>query len=126
MTQIKLNKYQQQLIVLRDRLSRKSADLRDDAMQPTGGEASGGLSNAPIHSADMGTHEYEEEMALRLMDNTEHTLSEVNAGLERIEKGIFGQCEDCQGEIAAKRLKTLPYARRCVACEAKKESEIAG
>jgi RNA polymerase-binding protein DksA len=125
MTQSQLQRYQQRLIALRDRLLREDRELRDEAMQPTGGEASGGLSNAPIHSADMGTHEYEEEMALRLMDNAEQILAEVNAALERTEKGTFGECEDCHKKISAKRLKSVPYARYCVACETKKELEAA-
>lgn len=116
-----MQKYQQKLIGLRDRLAREDANLRDEAMQPAGGEAGGGLSNAPIHIADMGTHEYEQEMALRLMDNVDLNLAEVNAALERTEKGTFGVCEGCRKKITARRLQALPFARCCVACETRKE-----
>lgn len=121
MTNSQMQEYQHQLIRLRDRLAREDAALRDEAMQPTGGEASGGLSNAPVHTADMGTHEYEEEMALRLMDNAERILTEVSAALERMEKGKFGVCEDCHKKIVAKRLQAIPYARYCVVCESQRE-----
>jgi Prokaryotic dksA/traR C4-type zinc finger len=43
-------------------------------------------------------------------------LQEIHAALERIERGIFGRCEDCQADIEADRVETLPWERRCAAC----------
>ena len=125
MTESELSKHRQRLIDLRNRLATEDAELRDEVMQPTGGEASGGLSNTPLHNADLGSHEYETEMALRLMENAERTLVEVNAALERLDKGTFGVCEDCQKKIPQTRLNSLPFARYCIACESKWEKEAA-
>jgi RNA polymerase-binding transcription factor DksA len=43
-------------------------------------------------------------------------LQDVHAALERIERGIFGRCEDCQGAIEDERVAQVPWERRCVAC----------
>lgn len=43
-------------------------------------------------------------------------LQEIHAALERIERGIFGRCEDCQGEIDSQRVELVPWERRCAAC----------
>ncbi len=36
----------------------------------------------------------------------------------------FGLCEDCDEEIASKRLALVPYATLCVACQAKREPKL--
>ena len=33
----------------------------------------------------------------------------------------FGECEECGEEIALGRLKAMPYAQLCVACQAKRD-----
>jgi sigma-B regulation protein RsbU (phosphoserine phosphatase) len=44
----------------------------------------------------------------------EHLLSEVDAALQRIEKGTFGLCETCGGEIEHDRLLADPLVRYCL------------
>ncbi len=46
-------------------------------------------------------------------------LSEAEAALERIAAGRYGRCLDCGEPIAEARLRALPTARRCAACEAR-------
>jgi DnaK suppressor protein len=43
-------------------------------------------------------------------------LREIHAALERIERGIFGHCEDCQAAIEEERLELVPWERRCAPC----------
>ena len=45
-----------------------------------------------------------------------HELEEIHAALERIERGIFGRCEECGDKIAAERIERVPYVRDCAAC----------
>jgi RNA polymerase-binding transcription factor DksA len=97
-------------------LDQERKDLKDEALQTTGGEASGSLSDVPIHLGDLGTHYFEEEMTLNLLENEENLIEEVNAALERIQQGKFGVCERCRHAIAAERLEVVPYTRYCIAC----------
>ncbi|HWM88035.1 MAG TPA: TraR/DksA C4-type zinc finger protein [Kofleriaceae bacterium] len=55
-------------------------------------------------------------------------LQEIHAALERIERGIFGRCDDCQGSVEESRLEQLPWERCCAACrgEAAVEAPAAG
>ncbi len=48
--------------------------------------------------------ELSEEFAL------EERLKEINEALERMEKGAYGLCEECSGEIPLERLKANPAA----------------
>jgi DnaK suppressor protein len=36
----------------------------------------------------------------------------------------FGLCEECEEEISPKRLKLVPYATLCVACQAKRDPKL--
>lgn len=46
----------------------------------------------------------------------EKSLQDVLAALERMEKGTYGICENCQQEIDLERLKVNPSAKTCIKC----------
>lgn len=43
-------------------------------------------------------------------------LREIHAALERIERGIFGRCDTCQGAIEEASLEATPWERDCLVC----------
>jgi DnaK suppressor protein len=45
----------------------------------------------------------------------------IDEALVRLDEGNYGICSDCGVEISEKRLKAVPFARRCVACQSKEE-----
>src|SRR5262245_60457428 len=104
MSRIDQESCRQALLRLRDRLDGDVSALAEEVFRAAGGEASGGLSNVPIHLADLGTAHFEQTVAVSLLVSEERTLEEVAAALVRIEKGTFGRCEGCQQEIAGARL----------------------
>jgi len=111
--------YRQTLLALHTRLKGDVSHLAGEALHSTGGEGSGGLSNAPLHPADLGTDNFEQEFTLGLLQNQEQALTEIGDALERIRRGTFGKCEECAAAIPKGRLEALPYARHCVACARK-------
>lgn len=111
--------YRETLLTLRNRLTGDVSHLADEALRARGGEASGGLSNAPLHMADLGTDNFEQEFTLSLLQNQEQALKEIDEALERIKQGTFGRCEECGESIPKARLQALPYTRHCVACARK-------
>jgi RNA polymerase-binding transcription factor DksA len=121
MTQADLDGFRQQLLDLRHRLRGDVSHLTNEALRETGGEASGSLSNTPIHMADLGTDNFEQEFTLGLIQNEEQALDEIGAALDRVDQGAFGRCEECQKEIPRARLSALPYTRYCVDCARKIE-----
>jgi DnaK suppressor protein len=52
------------------------------------------------------------------MENEEETLDAIELALERIEEGVYGQCEECEVKIPKARLNAIPYAALCVKCAA--------
>jgi RNA polymerase-binding transcription factor DksA len=119
MNKVDLDTFREKLVALGARLKGDVSHLSGEALHSTGGEGSGGLSNAPLHPADLGTDNFEQEFTFGLIQNQEQALGEIVEALERIRHGTFGQCEECAHAIPKKRLEALPYARHCVACARK-------
>jgi len=77
------------------------------------------LAKDPYGSASL-THD--DEIAAAVVDRRARELQQVNSALEDIEAGRYGVCRDCGEEIAEARLRVLPFATRCVACQAELET----
>jgi RNA polymerase-binding transcription factor DksA len=121
---VEMNSYKRQLLALNTRLDGDRSQLKDEALRATGGEASGGLSDVPLHLADLGSDAYEEEVTFGLVKNEEHLIEEINAALARLERGAFGRCEACRQRISKSRLEALPYARHCIRCAQKLHANV--
>jgi RNA polymerase-binding transcription factor DksA len=123
MTKAELDGYRASLTALQNRHNGDISHLADEALRRAGGGAAGNLSNMPIHMADLGTDNFEQELSLNLLQNEEQALEEISAALDRIQQGTFGRCEECQAEIPKARLQAVPYARYCVECARKLEQK---
>ena len=113
--------FRESLLVLRARLRGDVNQLADAALKKSRSEANGDLSSMPIHMADMGSDNFEQEFTLSLMESDEDTLEAIESALERIEDGAYGQCEECGGKIPKTRLKAIPYTALCVKCASQLE-----
>ena len=123
MTEAEINHYRRRLLAMRRRLGAEVSELADEALRPVGGEASGNLSDVPLHPADLASENYEEEITLDLMENEGRVMVEIDDALKRIEQGTFGRCEICRREIPRERLEAVPYARYCIRCARKLQAE---
>ncbi len=108
--------YRERLLLLRARLRGDVNQLADAALKKNGGEGNGNLSSMPIHMADIGSDNFEQEFTLTLMQSEEETLEAIESALERIEDGSYGLCEECNVKIPKARLNAIPYATLCVRC----------
>jgi len=114
------------LIILKARIRGDVEQLTDEAL--TGHDGAAGQ-NSPTHIAELGTDAYEQDFALRFVENEQEVLNEIEAALERIDEGTYGICESCRkagrapskSQIPKTRLKAIPYARNCIECERKRE-----
>ena len=51
------------------------------------------------------------------------TLIRIDEALVRLDAGEYGSCAECDGEVSERRLRALPFAVRCQACEEGREQE---
>ncbi|HEV3263277.1 MAG TPA: TraR/DksA C4-type zinc finger protein [Gemmataceae bacterium] len=121
MTRTQIDAYRAKLLALHTRIRGDMSEMEGEAFRKTGGEASGSLSSVPIHLADLGTDNFEEELTLDLLENQDQILEEIGAALGRLDDGSFGRCEECGRAIGRERLDALPYTRLCVDCARQSE-----
>ena len=109
-----IESFREDLHRLRARLTGDVTQLQRETLRTSGGDASGNLSNAPLHLADLASDQYEQEYSIGLLENQEKMLEEVTEAINRIVRGTFGVCEVCKEDIGRERLKAVPYARYCI------------
>ena len=124
MKKAELQVYKGQLLALRVRLRGDVDHMAEATLKKSRSEANGDLSSMPIHMADIGSDNFEQEFTLSLMENEGGTLAQIETSLERIEEGIYGQCEECGARIPKNRLNAIPYATMCVRCAEQQEQRL--
>lgn len=80
----------------------------------------GGLDETEHAEADIQEH-----IEVALIQMKGETLRRVQEALVRLDAGEYGYCAECSGEIAEGRLRALPFAVRCTACEESHEQQTA-
>lgn len=118
-----LRKFKALLLDVRAQLTGNVSKMEDQALRMSRQNAAGDLSNMPIHMADIGSDNYEQEFTLDLIQNEEAEVREIDDALKRIDAGTFGTCGTCGKRIPKERLRVIPYATLCVHC--KKDAEVA-
>ncbi|WP_459754014.1 TraR/DksA family transcriptional regulator [Streptomyces sennicomposti] len=68
------------------------------------------------HDPDGGSTAFERAHVAALMARAREHLEELDRALERVECGLYGQCEGCGGTIPPERLEVRPAATTCVRC----------
>jgi DnaK suppressor protein len=121
-----LEEFRELLLTLRARVRGDVEQMTSEALDRNG---DGAESKSPTHLAELGTETYEQDFALRRVENEQELLDEVDEALARIDNGTFGLCLSClesgvapaKAQIPKARLRVIPYARNCVECERKRE-----
>ena len=118
-----LAQFKKALLELREKLMGNVNHMEDEALGKSGHEASGNLSNVPIHMADVGTDNYDRDLTIGLIQNGEEELKAIDEALEKIGKKTFGLCESegCGKKISKARLTALPYVKLCIECQRQEE-----
>ena len=118
--------FKELLLEKRTEILRNVGEIENEALKKSRLESSGDLSSMPIHMADLGSDNFEQEFALGLMNSERKLLSEIDEALERIDKGIYGICLGTGQSISKARLEAQPWAKYCVAYAQKLESGLVG
>lgn len=82
----------------------------------------------PVRS--LGGKDMGDEAQSASMDKLQNSLEQaeidemrsINDALDRIGKGEYGDCIDCDEPISEKRLEYYPFAARCIVCQEAEEN----
>ena len=72
---------------------------------------------------DQSIKQRDNQLQLKLQGRQNFFMKKVDAALERIDSGSYGQCEECSEEIGLKRLRARPTAELCINCKEMLERE---
>jgi len=114
-----LRAFKAALIQGKRRLGGDVAKLEDVGFKKS--QDGGDLSSMPLHMADQGTDNFEQDITLGIMESETGEMQEIDEAIQRIKDGVFGSCEVCLKPIPKLRLKAIPHARLCIACKSKEE-----
>lgn len=84
--------------------------------------------DGPNEVFDEGEHSeavIQEDIEFALIQMKAETLRRIDAALVRLDAGEYGYCFECRSEISERRLRALPFAARCTACEDQREQDEA-
>jgi DnaK suppressor protein len=79
-----------------------------------------------VDDTEQAEADVQEDIEVALIRMKGEALERVRAALVRLEAGDYGDCVDCGHEISEGRLRAVPFAVRCTACEEAREQVLAG
>jgi RNA polymerase-binding protein DksA len=103
-----LAEYRKLLLEKRGEILGDMSSMADEALRKND---SANLSHMPLHMADVGTDNYEQELTLGLVESERRILQEINEALQRVNDGTFGICQMTGKPISKARLQATPWAK---------------
>lgn len=79
------------------------------------------LSHLPVHMADIGSDNYDQDLRIGLMESERKLLKEIDEAITRIEEGSYGICAETGVPIGKARLEAKPWAKYCIEVAREKE-----
>jgi DnaK suppressor protein len=66
----------------------------------------------------------ERDLLVGLLNRDALLRDDLRRAFDLMEEGRYGICEDCEETIAPARLKAIPWARCCVACQELRDRDV--
>ncbi|MBM3566976.1 MAG: RNA polymerase-binding protein DksA [Alphaproteobacteria bacterium] len=104
--------FRRKLLSWRDELVRESEETLHSLQE-------GGIVEPDI--ADRASIETDRSLELRTRDRARKLISKIDEALERVEKGIYGYCEETGEPITISRLEARPIATLSVEAQERHE-----
>ena len=107
---------------LKQMLSERRREMQDEVQR----RMRDGRTDRPKEVRDVLEHSDADsrgDIEFALLQMRAETLSRIDAALLRLDAGKYGSCFECEGDISEQRLRALPFAVRCQACEKRREQE---
>ena len=121
MTKEQLNHYKGIILEKREELLKQLDHFKSTGLNASVKDTSGDHSAYAFHMADQGTDTMDREQQYMFASREGNFLYHLDRALERIDKGEYGNCVECDNEIKPERLEAVPHARLCINCKSREE-----
>lgn len=115
MNKTKLAKFKKLLEAKRDEIERRAQHTLSEDMNLDPSELPDEM--------DLASTEYLQSFTFRLRGREKTFLKKIHKALLKIDKGNFGECEECLEPIGLKRLEARPETTLCIQCKEEQERE---
>jgi len=109
MNKRQLQRYRKQLLAKRE-------ELLDLVRSARASEQDGGDKEAP-DLGDRALSTVIRDLSYQLSATERDIMRRIDEALDRIEKGDFGVCVECEKKMQTGRLDAVPWARHCIECQ---------
>ena len=121
MTKEQLSHYKGIILQKREELLKQLDHFKSTGLNSSVKDTSGDHSAYAFHMADQGTDTMDREQQYMFASREGNFLYHLDRALERIDKGEYGNCVECDNEINPERLEAVPHARLCINCKSREE-----
>ena len=104
--------------MLSDRRRELQGDVRSRIRDGRTGRSTDGHDDLEQSEADT-----QGDLEFTLLQMRAATLVRIDEALGKLDAGEYGSCVECESEIPERRLRALPFAVRCQACEEQREAQ---
>ena len=106
--------FREMLLAKRRTLLGDMTGMEAEALRANRQDGAGDLSTMPVHMADVGTDNYEQEFTLGLLESERQLLREIDEAINRLAEGTYGICMGTGQDISKARLRAKPWAKFCI------------
>lgn len=104
----------------RELLQRKHAELKESVRTLVSERREAG-DGRTADTMVWAANTLDDETRIALIGRRNQQRIQIEAALERFERGEYGRCRDCDEFIGLSRLRALPFAQRCSHCQGHSE-----
>jgi DnaK suppressor protein len=108
--------------ILREILSDRRRELHNEVQNRIGDGRTDRQMGVRV-DLDAADADIQGDTVVALLQMRAETLTHINEALFLLEAGQYGSCLECEGKISERRLRALPFAVRCQACEERYEAK---
>ena len=94
---------------------------RNNTLENLGREVDQSLVATSGDEVDQTLRERENQLLIKLRGRQQFYMKKIDAALERVNNGTFGECLDCGADISTDRLFARPTATMCICCKEEQE-----
>ena len=103
---------------MKERLLARIAEIRELIKEQREG---GQVERQVKDSADEAHSSLMSKLQSSLEKTEINELKQIEDALARIDRGEYGNCQECDEPIGDKRLEAFPFAAHCISCQEKLE-----
>ena len=74
-----------------------------------------------LDEGDLSSAEELQDVDFGILTMHSETLKDIRQALDRLEKDIYGYCDECGQEIDRRRLEVMPFTKYCIDCQREHE-----